>query len=194
MAREAGCANMTLDEERTIFANWAIISSPLVLAIDTRNDTVVERYWSIVTSRRALQINSAWVGSAGTLLKQNTEGTNRSVPVGMSCEVNNLYRVLPNWLIYVKPLPGGLIACLTINLGESKLAPSSATVSIAELLETVTNVLGWSTTAPPPSVFSTADVWTGEAGVNVSAAHPWSAAGLSPHNSSFVVFTPVRAS
>ena len=146
---------------------------------------------------KALRINSAWAGSAGTLLKQHTSGTNRSVPVGCVCEVHDRYAVMPNWLVYVKPLPGGAVACLTINLGETVLSAANGapTVSIAELLETVQNASSTTTgeadSASPPSAFSTADVWTSEPGPNVSVARPWSAAGLTPHNSSFVVFTPV---
>ena len=52
LARQYGCANMTLDEERTIFANWAIISCPLVLSIDTRDEKVVQKYWPIITNER----------------------------------------------------------------------------------------------------------------------------------------------
>jgi hypothetical protein len=82
-ARAAGCANMSLDEERTLFAVWAIISSPLVLAFDTRSDAVVAKYWPIVTNKRALTINSCWAGSPGQLLKQSsTVTTNHSVPDG----------------------------------------------------------------------------------------------------------------
>lgn len=51
---------MTMDEERTVFANWAIISSPLVLAIDTTDDDVVAKYYPIVGNEQALAINSEW--------------------------------------------------------------------------------------------------------------------------------------
>lgn len=48
---------MSMDEERTLFGNWAIISSPLVLAMDMRDDDVVEHYWPIIGNTRALGIN-----------------------------------------------------------------------------------------------------------------------------------------
>ena len=192
-ARANGCANMTLDEERTLFANWAIISSPLVLAFDTRDDAVVGKYWHIVTNQKALEINSAWAGSAGSLLKQSASGTNRWVPVGMRCEEDK-YAVLPNWLIYTKLLPRGRVACLTINVGEKALdGRDGAEVSLSELLAIIT-ASGSSRTAistATPSSFTAVDVWTGKVRSSVSAARPWSAAGLSAHNSSFVVFSPV---
>jgi diketogulonate reductase-like aldo/keto reductase len=192
-ARANGCANMTLDEERTLFANWAVISSPLVLAFDTRDEQVVKAYWPTVTNRLALEINSAWAGSAGSLLKQSTAETNRSVPVGMRCEENDRYAMLPNWLIYLKPLPRGRVAALAINLGETELSSGDgAAVSLAELLAAVANASGWPSAVP--SSFSAVDVWTGEARPTVSDGQPWSAVGLSAHNSSFVVFSPAPAS
>eukprot|EP00966_Prymnesium_polylepis_P041022 951943-Prymnesium_polylepis.2 len=57
-------------EERTHFANWAVVSSPLVLSFDVANDTEVERLWSITANERALHINEHWAGEAGRLLKK----------------------------------------------------------------------------------------------------------------------------
>lgn len=186
-ARSRGCANMTLDEERTLFANWAIISSPLILAIDVRNATTVRKYWPIVTNSEALRINSAWAGSAGTLLKESPVVTQRAVPIGRTCHVAHSAQ-LPNWLVYVKPLPKGQIACLAINLGEQALEPAdNAEVTIADLIR----IGGLDSARKPPTAFTVTDVWTGESGGKVTVSQNWSAAGVSQHNSSFVVFTPV---
>ncbi len=185
-ALSRGCANMTLDEERTLFANWAIVSSPLVLGFDARDDSVVEKYWPIVTNQMALNINNAWVGSPGTLLKQSDKATNRSTPDGTACELNR-YSMVPDWLVYAKPLPGGAVACLVINSGEVPLTTdTSASVTLSELLSV-------STLRGSPSVFEAEDVWTGRELQAVDAANEWSVAGLSAHNSSFVVFTPKPA-
>ena len=188
LARERGCANMTLDEERTLFANWAIISAPLVLGIDARNDSEVAKYWPIIANERALGINSAWVGSAGSLLKASQSMAERTAQIGAACEAPPRQINMPDWLIYAKPLPQGSVAVLVINLGETPLA-SNVTVSLAELL----TVVGWGGEAEHTAAatsFEAADVWTGTSQPEVSAARPWSAAGLSGHDSSFVLFTP----
>lgn len=186
---------MSLDEERALFANWAIVSSPLVLGLDVRNASQVERYWPIIANERALRVNGAWAGSAGDLLKASATSTNRRVQIGAACEVrSNNTADLPNWLVYAKPLPEGEVAVLAINVGEEALLPSDgAAVSLAELLAFVANstVASNSQESPErPTSFHATDVWSGAPLAALGASHPWSAAGLSPHNSSFVVFTP----
>ena len=46
--KEKGCKILSFIEERTLFANWAIVSSPLILSFDIANDTEVERMWPII--------------------------------------------------------------------------------------------------------------------------------------------------
>ena len=191
-ARAAGCANMTLDEERALFAAWAIVSSPLVLGFDTRDDAVVAKYWPIVANEHALSINSAWAGHPGMLLKQSPRMTaNHSVPDGARCETtlhNDKKAQLPLWLAYVKPLPKGEVAALIINLGERAGFP--ATISLQEILSVRPSSDDESEQAKS---FAVTDVWTSSQDAPaVSAANPW-APGVSAHNSSFVVFTPLKA-
>jgi hypothetical protein len=65
-----GCPILSTVEERTLFALWAIVSSPLILSFDVTDDAEVERLWPIVANERALSINEQWAGEAGRLLKQ----------------------------------------------------------------------------------------------------------------------------
>lgn len=198
VAESRGCASMSPEEERTLFANWAIISSPLVLGLDVRNDTEVERYWPIVTNERALRINSAWAGSAGELLKASPSSTRQRVNVGALCEVrSNITALLPDWLIYAKALPQREVAVLAINVRETSplSGADGASVTLEELLVILTNAGGpafeRSPDRPSPAAFSAVDVWSNETLSVVDASHPWSARGINPHASSFVLFTPI---
>ena len=186
---------MTLDEERTLFAAWAIISSPLVLGFDTRDDAVVAKYWPIVANKRALAINSAWAGHPGELLKQSPLMTaNHSVPDGARCETikDGIGReaTLPLWLAYLKPLPEGEVAALVVNLGERAGVPT--TITLQEILSVLPPGSGDDESGRAQAKsFAVMDVWTSSTDAPaVSAASPW-APSVSAHNSSFVVFTPL---
>jgi hypothetical protein len=185
---------MTLDEERTLFAAWAIISSPLVLGFDTRDDAVVAKYWPIVANKHALSINSAWAGHPGELLKLSPLMTaNHSVPDGARCETVSRGKgreaQLPLWLAYVKPLPQGKVAALVVNLGERGGFPT--TITLQEILSVLPGSDDLSERAQAKS-FAVRDVWTSSTDAPlVSAANPW-APSVSAHNSSFVVFTPLK--
>ena len=49
------------------------MSSPLVLGLDLTNETNMDLFWPIITNQEALAVNEAWVGDAGSLLKQSAE-------------------------------------------------------------------------------------------------------------------------
>ena len=191
-ARSRGCANMTLEEERTLFANWAIVSSPLVLGFDVRNKTTVAHYWPIVTNARALAINDAWVGNPGLLLKQSSTSTYHPMGVGATCEGKMVNASLPGWLIYAKPLPEGAVAALVINMNEYDLIPSQVpTVSLSELHSVVSAATAGAQIKA--TAYDASDVWTGAALGVVDAAHPYAPPGLAAHHSSFIIFSSRKA-
>ena len=47
------CAPLTVAEARTHFGAWAIVSSPLVLGFDLRNQTMVDLHWDTITNTGA---------------------------------------------------------------------------------------------------------------------------------------------
>ncbi len=58
----------------TLKSGWiGQVSSPLVLGLDLTNETNMDLFWPIITNHEAIAVNEAWVGDAGTLLKQSTE-------------------------------------------------------------------------------------------------------------------------
>jgi len=223
-ARSRGCANMTMDEERTVFANWAIISSPLVLAIDTTDDDVVAKYYPIVGNEQALAINSEWAGSPGILFKESAMNrsitpTNVTIFAGCTCEAPKVMQdPFPKWTLYAKPLPGGRVAALLINLDDVEPAvgvqltfsdlknmgiyPISTSVPSVVNTHPVTYASvdsdrdggGGGVADVEKAGFSASDVWTGApawSGGTVSKKSPFTFEAVSPHNSSFVIFRPL---
>ena len=45
----------------------------MVLGLDLTNETNMDLYWPIITNHEALAVNEAWVGDAGSLVKQSSE-------------------------------------------------------------------------------------------------------------------------
>lgn len=188
-ARSRGCADMSLDEERTLFANWAIVSSPLVLAIDTTDDDVVAKYWPIVANPTALHINAAWHGEAGRLLLESDRTFNVDAPVGAACEASARLD-LPLWTVYTKKISQDSVAVLPINLSNKTLTFLSLTVEDLNRALTITS-LGISEASADPvqqfTSFQSKDVWTGADGPQVTAQKPWNVT-VSAKNSTFLVF------
>merc|ERR1712139_379067 len=96
MWMEMGCPRLSFEEEQTLFATWAIISSPLVLSFDITNDTEVERLWPIIANKKALSINSQWAGEAGHVLKRSGETFTPT-----ACKKKETF---PNWVVWSKRL------------------------------------------------------------------------------------------
>ncbi len=177
-AESRGCSNLSFEEEQTLFANWAIVSSPLVLGYDVRNDTEVEKYWPIVTNKLALEINEAWAGESGSLIKQSLVEFEATTNVGTACEVQPAPRnKMPTWLVYKKMIDAFRIAALAINLGDKH---ATFHVTAEEL-----------GAEPARGDWQAQDVWTGHLmqKATVNSARPWQLQALAPHTSSFVVFT-----
>ena len=65
-------------EARTHFSAWCIVSSPLVLGNDLRDQDKMDEIWPIISNREAIAVNQAWAGDSGTLIKQSDEETHFS--------------------------------------------------------------------------------------------------------------------
>jgi len=61
-----GGSGMTDAETRTHFAAWSIVSSPLVLSLDVRDDEVMDKWWELITNKEAIAVNQAWAGHSGS--------------------------------------------------------------------------------------------------------------------------------
>lgn len=64
---------LSLVEERTHFAAWAIVSSPLVLSHDVNDPVVTARVWPIISNREVIAINQAWAGHSGSPFRSSPD-------------------------------------------------------------------------------------------------------------------------
>eukprot|EP00041_Stephanoeca_diplocostata_P026304 m.706433 g.706433 ORF g.706433 m.706433 type:complete len:827 (+) comp22932_c0_seq5:8-2488(+) len=70
------------NNSRAQFAVHAIVSSPLMLSFDLRDDARLDSVWDIITNTEAIRVNQQWAGSAGTLLRRwQPQSTNTSAPL-----------------------------------------------------------------------------------------------------------------
>jgi len=176
-----GCSQMSLDEERTLFSNWVIVSSPLVLGLDVADDAVVAKYWPIIANERVLAIHAAWAGEAGRLLREGATSFDAWAHIGATCEVVR-HQQLPTELLYSKMLGHGAAAVLLVNLANT--TATDTTLSLSELRLAA----GAGATA---TEFDLADAWTGAPLGRVNTASPsWRAAAIAPRASAFVVASP----
>jgi len=97
-------------EMRTHFGAWAIVSSPLTLSHDLKNDTIADLVWPVIANKEAIAVNQAWAGHSGSPFKQ--AGTT----VVLQDSTNNAPAV-PSWQFFRKPLGGGRVAVLMLNHG-----------------------------------------------------------------------------
>ena len=113
---------LTQAEARSHFASLAVLSSPIVLGLDVRNDAVMDAAWSVIANTELLAINSAYAGSAGTRIlfsAANVSWTYCGSQYESGCSA-------PEWEVYAKPLPGGAAAVLFLNHAHD----GAATISV----------------------------------------------------------------
>jgi len=75
---EVGCAagpggrsdsGLSIEETRSHFGGWAIVSSPLTLSHDVNNETMTDFIWPIIANPEALAVNQEYYGFSGTSFK-----------------------------------------------------------------------------------------------------------------------------
>lgn len=166
---------LTYTEQRAHFAAWSIVSSPLVLALDVRNETAVAAVWDIISNTELLDVNAAYAGASGTRVA-NASTTVTFAPCGWypNCTI-------PAWEVWSKPLPNGGAAVLVLNHGLASGPAVSVTVDFSSL----PGLSPSCSTAPGCNVrdaYAHADV-----GKSVGSV---TAASVAGHDSAFFVITP----
>jgi hypothetical protein len=115
------CA-MNLTEMRTNFGGWAIMSSPLILAMDLRDAAELDAVWPIVSNREVIGINQQWVGDAGRIHSASTVlALLPNCGSGKSCK-------RPSWLVLTKALPAAPtpVSAPATRVSARETAPVSA--------------------------------------------------------------------
>jgi len=97
-------------QSRTHFGAWAIVSSPLILGYDLRDEHVTDKIWDIISNKEAIAVNQAWAGHPGRLLQDGK-----------------------SYQVWTKKLGNDEHAVLAFNRESSKL--QGVTVSLSQLGE-----------------------------------------------------------
>jgi len=89
---------LNITEMRTNFGAWCILSNPLILAMDLRNTTMLDRVWPIITNREAIAVNQQWIGDSGRLHSNSSELVRiPNCGSGSSCQH-------AQWMVWTKAL------------------------------------------------------------------------------------------
>merc|ERR1719440_1774936 len=70
----AGDPGLSMEETRTHFGAWVIVSSPLTLSHDVNNDTIMDQIWPIISNKEAIAVSQTYAGySGGPFKSSNSE-------------------------------------------------------------------------------------------------------------------------
>eukprot|EP00755_Sulcionema_specki_P032358 Sspe_Gene.19718::Locus_7196_Transcript_1_1_Confidence_1.000_Length_1434::g.19718::m.19718/K07407/E3.2.1.22B, galA, rafA; alpha-galactosidase len=107
----------SVEEDRTHFAAWAIVSSPLILGFDLTDEDLVQKVWHIISNTEVIAVNQQWGGHAGSLAW--SEGS---------------VQVWTKPLAGFSPKYGGAWAALVINTADPTTTPIPYTVAFEKFL------------------------------------------------------------
>lgn len=105
---------LNMQETRSHFGSWAIVSSPLTLSHDVNNETVTDQIWDIISNKEVIEVNQAYEGDSGGVYSASD----------VMLELTDAYieatdgeeRVqTPAWQTLYKPIGGGRVAVLLMN-------------------------------------------------------------------------------
>ena len=166
----SGIPTLTHTEARSHFGAWCIVSSPLTLSMNLKDDAVVDSVWDIVTNLEAIAVNQAWAGHPGTVVANASSSV-----MHQHCHWDDSNCTSPAWQVWVKPLPrpSGAAAVLLMNHG-------TTTQSVATTWEQVG-------VSCPGGVCYVRDLWTH---ASVGKVASGVTRDLASHDSAFFVVSP----
>lgn len=111
---------LSIEESRTHFGAWAIVSSPLTLSHDVNNETVTEEIWDIISNTEVIAVNQAFVNFSGSAFSQSTEMVTLTDSYIEATEGEDRVSVPATQYLY-KPLPEGKFAVCLLNSGNTTM-------------------------------------------------------------------------
>lgn len=99
---------LNIQETRSHFAGWAIVSSPLTLSHDVNDDEVMDRIWDIISNDEILAVNQAYVGESGGVYEQASQAVMLESEGGPAVSI-------PEYQYLSKPIASNRIAVLLMN-------------------------------------------------------------------------------
>jgi alpha-galactosidase len=181
---EVANGQLTLDESRSHFGAWCVVSSPLILGFDLTNTNKMNQVWDVITNTEAIAVSQTWAGHPGRLLSQATEKIILEVPYTERDKIrlermgitHNGYQTtaVGAWQIWSKTLQSNAQAALLLNTGS---ASTTISLRISEL--------GFSATEK----VTVRSIWDHKDIGVMTGADTYSVT-LAAHDSSFVRITP----
>ena len=175
-------------ESRTHFGAWCIVSSPLVLGMDLRNETVMGAVWPYVSNGEAIAVNQRWSGDPGRLL-------NLSVSAGASGAAGSAAAAAApapaggvEVEVWAKLQPSGAVALLAINT-DAAASSTHMSVNLSVVWPQGTTPAGWCSSKSRPC--NVRDIWKQENGGQTQGG-VWHVGALAPHDSAFVLVSPAK--
>ena len=95
---EVGCAagpggssdkGLTIQETRSHFGGWAIVSSPLTLSHDVNNDTIADMIWPIIANPEAIAVNQEYFGFSGSSFSSTVPSQGNAV-MAFTCQTGDV--------------------------------------------------------------------------------------------------------
>jgi hypothetical protein len=68
----AGDPGLSMEETRTHFGAWAIVSSPLTLSHDVNNDTIMDQIWDVISNKEAIEVSQTYAGFSGGVFQESS--------------------------------------------------------------------------------------------------------------------------
>jgi hypothetical protein len=209
-ALEVGCTRqgplgLNFTEARSHFGLWVITSSPLILALDLRDESATNLSWPIITNTEALAVHAAWpAGAPGGERQDYSPGTLVATDAIFAAgRMQNM-----TWQVWAKNVSANAVAILLVNVGDS---PQDVTVHLGGASGItpcrpagVCNETHMQALCAPPCATTTdapaaaagtkitkinaRDVWTHAPLADVTGGK-FVAGQLAPHDSAFVLLT-----
>lgn len=183
---------LSFHESRSHFGAWCVTSSPLVLGFNLTDTTAFEEVYPIISNKLAIEVNQAWAGHPGRLVKQSSDSLSVKVAhtadaalPDQSCRfevgVIDLFgtplceeTTFPTWQVWSKPMPAGRVAVFVVNIGDTSLSPIE--ITLAELGVT------------SGTTVSVTDIWSGRSARHVGG--PIVTPSIASHDSVFYFVEP----
>jgi len=102
---------LSIEETRSHFGGWAIVSSPLTLSHDVNDDDIMDSVWDIISNREILAVNQGYFGDSGGIYHVSNET--------VVLKHGKYETEVPIYQYLSKPLETNRVAVLLMNSGET---------------------------------------------------------------------------
>ena len=157
---------LSLEETRSHFGGWAIVSSPLILSHDVNDDAVTDQIWDIISNCEVLAVNQAYFGDSGGIYDASNET--------IILQYKKFQTEVPIYQYLSKPLGVNKVAVLLMNSNTTQLVLNATFADIPGLGDEITT----------EEEYSVRDLWAHE---NMGAFQNSVSVSVKSHDASFLL-------